>query len=80
MARPTTAIQIEIMLAAWRRDIERNRDEIYRIFFPPLFDRITRLVVRRRPRTDDMMQMCDDLGVDVPDRNYTSPDGLTFYF
>lgn len=78
MVLPTTALQVEMMVAAWRREQDNIVETMKRIYFPPLLDRLLRLTIKRRPCTDDMMQMCVDLGVDVPDRNFTSPDGLTF--
>lgn len=40
---------------------------------------ITTAPLRRRPHTDDMIQMCDDIGVDVPDHNWFSRDGQAVY-
>lgn len=56
----------------------RESGELYRV--PSLMGYIglLRPVYLQRPRTGDMMQMCVDLGIDVPDFQPVSWDGKTF--
>ncbi len=63
--------------------LERNRAWYEAEFLRPLmldfFHKLrTKMMWLQRPRTDDMMQMCMDLGVDVPDFQPVSFDGMTF--
>ena len=76
MACATTAAQIEMQMEWFNK---RNLDWTH-IIFQNLFDRCFRLVHRRRPFTDDMVQMLDDLGMELPAFSRVSLDGLTFDF
>lgn len=77
MALPQTAVQIEMMMQAYRKRQVGMIDVMRRLYFPPLFELLAKRLFLQRPRTDDMMQMCVDLGVEVPDRQRISFDGLT---
>lgn len=76
MPLPTTAAEVEMMVASWR-DHQTTFLEALRqmmpmsqfLFCPPLL---------RRPHTGDMMQMLDDLGLEPPDRQPPRFDNLTF--
>lgn len=80
MATLTTALQIAVMLETARKRHDAFTREFKDSYFPNILDMLVARMFLRRPHTDDMMQMCADLGVDVPERNLTSPDGRTFYW
>lgn len=80
MAIPQTAVQIAMMMEALEKNAGRWRESFQLLYATPILDMIRRRVILRRPHTDDMMQMLVDLGIEPPERNFTSPDGLTFYF
>lgn len=75
VASPTTAIEVEMMMEVWRRDNARMA-EIIQNLYRPFWDRMIGLLIPKRPYTDDMMQMCVDLGIEVPDRYF--PHTLEF--
>jgi hypothetical protein len=80
MAIPTTAFQIEMLHHEFMRRMQEPMRLMRELYYPRLFDLIYRRMFLQRPHTDDMMQMCADLGIDVPDRQRISFDGLTFDF
>lgn len=47
-------------------------------YFQPLTRFLFRRINRQRPFTDDMIQMCVDLGIEVPDYPFPSYDDITF--
>ncbi len=75
---PTTAIEVEMMMASYRQHIESFRNKLVETFFVPLTTMFIKHIYIQRPHTDDMMQMCQDLGIDTPDFQPISFDGLTF--
>jgi hypothetical protein len=77
MATPQTAVQVQLMMRSFDRKMLESRDLIERLWFNTLLERIVRRVIRRRPHTDDMMQMLVDLGIEPPAENLISRDGLT---
>ena len=79
MACPTTAAEIEAMSAYFAKYVYQIRPHIDALF-PRLFERFMRVAIRRRPFTDDMVQMLDDLGMELPEFSCVSLDGLTFNF
>ena len=78
MALLTTAAQVQMMVDAWRPNQDRMVEIMRQVYYPSLFDLIFKRLFPRRPHTDDMMQMLADIGIEPPERNWTSPDGLTF--
>jgi hypothetical protein len=76
----TSAVEAEFALRLYRQRLDQQVEIMKEIFFPRLYDLIYKRVFPQRPHTDDMMQMCIDLGIDVPDRQRISLDGLTFDF
>ena len=77
MALPQTAAEFELFSQTWRANRIAWRISCGSTFFPPLLDRIVRLTFPPRPRTDDMVQMCLDLGVRIPDEQPKRFDDLT---
>lgn len=77
MAVPTTAVQIEMMQRAFDHNIASFRERVLIPYQNSLLEMLCRRIIRRRPHTDDMMQMLVDLGIEPPERNLISPDGLT---
>jgi hypothetical protein len=77
MATPTSAIQIQMMQREFDRKLVSFRERVLVPFQNSLLDMICRRVIRRRPHTDDMMQMLVDLGIEPPDENMIIPTGLT---
>jgi hypothetical protein len=80
MAIPTTKAMYEFMLQEW----EWRRDPVFWRLHKmgiELFDFTGKRVFLQRPRTDDMMQMVIDLGIEPP-ASFSGPsyDGLTFRF
>lgn len=77
MPLPTTAVEVEMMLRAYRYR-QRAAEETIRDLFPwgCLFDQLWGSMMPRRPHTDDMVQMLDDLGIETP--RWTDPRDLTF--
>lgn len=75
MPLPTTAVQVEMMLRAYRYR-QRRAEETIREIFPwdRLFDAVWGTLLPRRPRTDDMRQMLDDLKIEPP----PDPRDVTF--
>lgn len=80
MAVPQTAAQIALMMQAFDARAADFRDRILVPYQSRLMDMICRRVIRRRPHTDDMFQMLQDLGIEPPEKNFTPPNGLTFHF
>jgi hypothetical protein len=80
MPLATTATQIELMKRTWEQTTGAQMQEVLRKLNEQLFEWLVRKLIPRRPHTDDMMQMLADMGIEVPDRNFTSPSGLTFYW
>ena len=78
MALPTSAAEVQMMMTEWERHRNLAVEVMSQIFYPRLFDLLYKRIFLQRPHTDDMMQMCTDLGVDVPDFQRVSADGLTF--
>ncbi len=67
MATPTTAIQIRMMQQECDKRLNVFRNRILIPFQDRLLDRIYRLLILRRPYTDDTFQMLQDLGIEPPD-------------
>jgi hypothetical protein len=59
---------------------ERSDDWLRKLFVPEMNQWVSLLfpISRRRPSTDDMMQMLDDLGIEPPERQPPRLDNLTF--
>ena len=68
----------EMEVEWWLQALDQWRDRAWKEVFPNIIDLVMRRVFLQRPHTDDMMQMCQDLGVDTPEFQHISYDGLTF--
>lgn len=77
MAIPQTAVQIEMMQRAFAKNLDGFRERVLIPYQSSLLEMLCRRVIRRRPHTDDMMQMLLDLGIEPPEQNLISPDGIT---
>jgi len=83
MPLPTTAIEVQMLMSSFDASYGAWRDHftamVNGVFGSRLFLRA--FEPRRRPHTDDMMQMLADIGVEPP-ADFTGPsfDGLTFRF
>jgi hypothetical protein len=68
----------EMEMEWWLQALDQWRDRTWKEVFPSIIDLIMGRVFLQRPHTDDMMQMCQDLGIDTPEFQPISYDGLTF--
>jgi len=78
MPLPSTAAEIEMMREAFIQSLTLSTTKLHELFFNPLMRQIYNKTFLQRPHTDDMMQMLTDLGIDPPDFQPISFDGLTF--
>jgi hypothetical protein len=78
MALPMTRAEVEILLREFRCRQFYTIETMQSLFMPHIADLATRRLFPRRPHTDDMMQMLVDFGIEPPERNWISRDGLTF--
>jgi hypothetical protein len=72
MALPTTAEGESWFYKVFEAESRRLHDDPWRnVYFLQLdfLGMFRPVVAHRRPHTDDMIQMCVDLGIEVPDRS-----------
>lgn len=78
MATPTTATEIAWAAKLYNEHIKRFNNDFNILFVSTLTAMTLKRIFLQRPHTDDMMEMCFVLGIDVPDFQPISFDGLTF--